>query len=514
MAITISIYSHLVNCDRYHLLNPNEQISTAPIYQETGIAFNGFDQPVIVNTSIENIYHSRIGQLQFTEFNNYDPIFCLIRDFKPITANKTAIYLELDGWMNYKNRLNFGYNNYLFETTKEIDYPYFDLNTKNKIINKVENIENSDIFNVLMLYHDSLLNQDVVYYFAFYRIYGFGFYSEQMFIAMQTLNIDTHNIIGIYLSPFDVNGWFTNKVYENSPMTFQVYSREYNSFITYSKNNPKYKQVQITDNYLQKTVVTDMTGSLVWTSIKQDNGEKYIIYRIDLRYDGCLWDCCIKSDINTFIQYSPNKRFAISCVDLGFFIDYYQEYQNIQKSANSELRKAQLEKQLIDNIGGIVSSTTSGAVGGMIGGQGVMGAVAGTIGGIANTITSYYSTSDYNKKLEIIEDKQANIQYDSIITGSNTFFPFITGETEPCFNLMTIDSSSINSGMFNNSIPYLKYNCRIRSDDLWNLIVNNTPLFISGDFDFINVNQELANQLNERFKHGVYFVKWIGDTIV
>lgn len=511
MAITISIYSKFVNCDRYHLLKPRSNITNAPIYQETGISFNGFDKPVIVNTSIENIFDSRIAQIQITQFNNYDPIFCLIRNMQPVTANKTLVYLEIDGWMNYRNLGIIGKDNYLFETSKEIDYPYYELNSKSKLISKIENIENSSIFNVLMLYHNSATNSDTVYYFAFYRMYGFGFYSVKMFQALQTLNIDTNNIIGFYLSPFDVNSYFTNMVYEDNPMTFQVYSREYNSFITTAISDPKYHTVQIIDNYLQKTVITDMTGSPVWTSIKDDNGNRLFVYRIDLRYDGCLWDCSILTGDTLRIQYSPNKRFGISCIDLGFFIDYYQEYQNIQKSANSELRKAQLEKQLIDNMGGIISSTTSGLVGGAIAGNVGLGAVSGAVGGLTNMVTSYFSTADYNAKLETIEERQAKLQYDNLITGSNSFLPFILGESEPCLNLMTIDNSSINSGMYNNSTPYLKYNCRIRSDDLFNLIYNNTPLYLSGDFDFVNTNQEIANQLNERFKHGVYFVEWVGD---
>lgn len=506
MSMTIGIYSSGVNCDRYHLLHSLASIDQSPIYTETGLAFNGFDNPVIINTSVETVYDSRIGYVQIPGLNNGNPIYCLINSIKPITKTKCAVFMEPDAWMNYRDKSIIGTNNYIFETTREIDYPYYDMVSKEKIIQSSVDLENSTAFNILMLYHDSTLNNDYVYFFAFYKIYGFGFYSAKFFTALQTLNIDSNDIIGIYFSPFDVSSYFTNLVYEDSPMSFQVFNRQYGSFISAALNDPKYSTFQIVDNYAMKTMITDMTGSPVWTSIREDNGNRTLYRRIDLRYDGCIWDCSINTG-SSQIQESPNKRFAISCISLGFFVDYYQEYQNTQKSYNSELRKAQLDKQLIDNIGSIVSSTTSGAVGGMIGGQGVLGAAAGLTGGIANTIASYYSTSDYNRKLEIIEDRQAKIQYDTLISGSNSFFGYLLGETIPRMNFITIDSYSVNSDYFNTSVPFIKYNCRIRQSDLTHLL-NQSPMYLSGDFDFINMNVEMSDQLNSRFKHGVYFVNW------
>lgn len=504
--MTIGIYSSGVNCDRYHLLHSAASIDQSPVYTESGLSFNGFDKPVIINTSIETVFDSRIGYVQIPDFNNGNPVYCLIDSIKPITKNKCAVYMEPDAWMNYRNKSIVGMNNYIFETTREIDYPYYDMVSKEKIIQSSVDLENSTTYNILMLYHDSTLNNDYVYFFAFYKIYGFGFYSDKFFTALQTLNIDSNDIIGIYFSPFDVGSYFTNLVYEDSPMTFQVYNRQYGSFISVALQDPKYSTFQIVDNYCTKTMITDMTGSPVWTSIREDNGSKTLYRRIDLRYDGCIWNCSINTG-SSQIQESPNKRFAISCISLGFFVDYYQEYQNTQKSYNSELRKAQLDKQLIDNIGSIVSSTTSGAIGGMIGGSGPLGAVAGLSGGVANTLTSYYSTSDYNRKLEIIEDRQAKIQYDTLVSGSNSFFGYLMGETIPRMNIITIDSYSENSDFFNTNVPFIKYNCRIRQSDLSNLL-SNSPLYLSGDFDFINMNVEMSDQLNSRFKHGVYFVNW------
>lgn len=510
MSLTVSVFNENVKCDRYHLLKPNSTITSIPVYVENGVSFNGFNNPIILNVDFTTIYNSRMIKIQSPDILNNRRIYCLITQIVPITKNKCYVYYELDAWLtySYKNDDIIGLNNYLFETTNVIDYPYYDLNAKSKVINLSEKIENTTAYNVLMLYHDSSLNFDKVYYFAFYKMYGFGFYSTKLFDALQTLNIDTNNIVGFYLSPFDVRSYFTNMVYEDTPMTFQVFDNDYDSFIRTSINAPKYHTVTIYDNYLYKTVITDMTGSIVWTSIREDDGNRLLVYRIDLRYDGCFWDCSIINGDTVVIQDSPNKRFAISCVDMGFFVDYYQQYQNIQKSANSELRKAQLEKQLIDNIGGIVSSTTSGIIGGAIAGSGLLGGVGGAVGGITKMATSYYSTSDYNRKLETIEEKQAIIQYDSYLSGSNTFFTFLTGESEPCLNLMTIDDPSLNSGLYDGSTPYLKYNCRIRQSDLIDLIFDNTPLYLSGDFDFINMNVEMSNQLNERFKHGVYFTDW------
>lgn len=513
MVINIKIYPKTVNCDRYHLLKPNSAITGSYLYSESGITFNGFDNPVIVNTSIENIFDSRIASITISQFNDGNEIYCLIRNFKPITANKTAIYLEIDGWMNYRNDSIIGLDNYLFETSKEIDYPFYELTSKSKLITKTQNIEDSDLFNVIILYHNTQNNEDVVYYLAYDKTrYGFGFYSIQTFIQLNNNGVDTNNIIGIYLSPFDINTTNMSLIYELEPndIVFNIYRGSYRQFIDDSNDNPKIMSYRVKDDYIQKTIITDMTGSPVWTSIKENDGAQYFSYKIDLRYDGCSWNFSMSDVPNDPVVTSPNKRFSITCVDLAYFVDYYQQFQNTVKSYNNELRQAQLDKQLIDNIGGIVSSTTSGAVGGMIGGMGALGAVSGAVGGIANTITSYYSTSDYNRKLESIEDRQSKVQYDTVIANSNSYFPFLTGETIPCFNQITIDIPSQNSGMYDIYTPYLKYNCRIKRLDLIDLVYTNTPLYLSGDFDFVNMNQEIANQLNERFKHGVYFVNWTG----
>ena len=517
MAMTINIYPKTVNCDRYHLLKPSASITGSPIYTESGIAFNGFDQPVIVNTSIENIFDCRIATVQIDQFNNGNPIYFLITDCKPVTYNKTMVYLELDGWMNYRNENIIGLDNYLFETSKQIDYPFYELNGKSKIITKTQNIEDSNLFNVIILYHNSQNNEDVVYYLAYDKnSYGFGFYSIQTFIQLNNQGVDNNNIIGIYLSPFDINTTNMSLVYQLDPndIVFNIYRGSYRQFIDDSNDYPKTTSYRVKDDFIQKTIITDMTGSPVWTSIKQDDGVRYFSYKIDLRYDGCSWNFSISDVPNDPVITSPNKRFAISCVDLAYFVDYYQEFQNTVKSYNNSLRQAQLDKQLIDNVGGIVSSTTSGAVGGMIGGAGGIGAVAGAVGGIANTVTSYYSTSDYNRKLETIEDKQAKVQYDTFVANSNSFFPYLTGETIPCFNKITIDIPSQNTDLFDIYTPYLKYNCRIKRLDLIDLIYSNTPVYLSGDFDFKNMNPEIAKQMNERFKHGIYFVNWTGDNVV
>lgn len=510
MALVVSVYGEEVQCDRYHLLRPNSTVTSIPIYVETGVAFNGFDQPVILNVPMTTIYNSRIIKIQSPDILNNRRIYCLVTQMKAITKNKCAVSLELDAWMtySYKEDRIIGLNNTIFESSEVIDYPYYDMVAKDKIITKSVNIEDSVIFNVLMLYHDAVSNNDDVYFFAYYRINGFGFYSQKFVTALQSLNLDANNIIGIYFSPFDLNSYFTQMVYEDSPMTFQVYKRDYNSFMTYSNSAPKYNSFQIVDDYYHRTVITDMTGSPVWTSIREDAGTKVLVRRIDLRYDGCVWDCSMSPSSSTTVVTSPNKRFGISCVSLGYFLDYYQQYQNTQKSYNSELRKAQLDKQLMDNIGGIVSSTMSGGIGGAIGGSAPAGAVAGAIGGISNTVLSYYSTAEYNEKLEVIEDRQAKIQYDSLIAGSNTFFPYLVGETMPAINIIRIDEASEKAGFYDNSTPYIRYNCRIRPSDLSELIFENTPFYLSGDFDFIGMNVGMANQLNERFRHGVNFVTW------
>ena len=152
MNMTIGIYSSGVNCDRYHLLHSAASIDQSPVYTESGLSFNGFDKPVIINTSIETVFDSRIGYVQIPDFNNGNPVYCLIDSIKPITKNKCAVYMEPDAWMNYRNKSIVGMNNYIFETTREIDYPYYDMVSKEKIIQSSVDLENSTTYNILMLY--------------------------------------------------------------------------------------------------------------------------------------------------------------------------------------------------------------------------------------------------------------------------------------------------------------------------------------------------------------------------
>lgn len=514
MTVKIGIYSRFVHCDRYHLLHSAESIDNSPIYEEYGLSFNGFEQPVIINTSIENVYDCRMAYIQITEFNNGNPVYCMINTMKPLTKNKTAVYLEPDAWMNYRSDNIVGLDNYLFETTRSMNYPYFDLESKNKIITREQVIEESDYYKVIILYHNSTTaNDDSVFYIRAKKIdFGFPFYRDTVFIAMSSIGIDTNSIVGIYLSPFELDISQMVQVYRfpTDDSYFWIYKCPYARLIDYYKSNPIVKPVFITHNYTQKSLITDMTGNCVWSSVKEDNGVRYLFYRLDLRYDGCDWLFSVGVNQNDTLCYTVNKRFVMSCVELGYFVDYYQSYQNTMKQYNNDLRKAQLDKQLTESIGGIVSSTTSGAIGGAIAGATPVGAIAGAVGGVASTVASYYATSDYNRKLEVIEDRQAMVQYDTCLANTNTFYPFFIGETEPCINTVTIDSASINADYYDVNIPYLRYNCRIRRSDLISLL-NASPLYVSGDFDFVNINTDMAKQLNERFKHGVYFVRWSGN---
>lgn len=509
--VRIEFFSKDVLCDRYNLLryDANYDISDI-IYTETGNAFNGFDRPFIVNTNYDIIKDSRLCTVTIPNFNSGNRIFCLINDIKPLRDNKCLVYVEIDAWLYYRNLFNVGNDNYLFQCTEELGYSYRDLSADYKVITKTRSINTCEYWNIIMMYHDSTNNQDRIYLFKSTKTDYFPFYSIDILNLFNTLNIDTNSIMSIYLSPFDVDA--TYWVLQSDTATLKSYYLMYNEFIKrqyYSNDANKFKEsISIVSDYKTKTVITDMSGAIVWQSQRKDSGTRYLNCKLDVTYDSCSWIVGITDMSTREYQDSPNLRFVINCVNLAYYLDYYQQYANLEKSFNIELRKAQLDKQLIDGLGNSISSSvnmgTMSAVGGSVG----AGAVAGAVGGLASTGLSYFATADYNKKVENIENRQAQVQYDTITSSNDSFLAFLTGEIEPSIYTMSIDNESLKSQTNANDEPYLTYNCRIRNTDVINLIRVKQPSYISGDFQFIKMNEKDAIQLNTRFKHGVNFVSW------
>lgn len=508
--VTINFFSRAVKHDRYNLLKFGVNPDTDDIiYSENGNAFNGFDNPFIVNVSYDTIKHCRLCSIVLDGMNNGLPIYCLIDDIKIIRSNKCAVYLEVDAWLQYRADFNIGLDNCLFQCTRALNYSYRDFSADYKVIEKVASINACSEWNVLFVYHDSTNNVDKIYLMRSPKV-QFPFYSTEVMNLFNTANIDTNNIMAIYLSPFDVDP--INWVTVSTTTSLEVYYLDYNTFIVRQYNSldaNKFKEsINVVSDYKTKTVITDMNGSIVWQSQIKDNGTRYINGKLDITYDRCAWLIGITDDTNVTEQSSPNLRAVIDCVNLAFFLDYYQQYQNLQKSFNADLRQAQLDKQLIDGLGNTIASSVSmgsmSAVGGSIG----AGMVGGAVGGLAQTGISYYATMDYNKKVENIDNRQAKVQYDTISSSNDSFLSFLTGEITPSIYTMSVDDESISSQTDINGQPYLTYNCRIKHTDVNNLLRTNNPDYISGDFEFTFINEKDAIQLNTRFKHGVNFVNW------
>lgn len=510
MVNTINFFSNAVKHDRYNLLKYGLTPNTSDIiYTESGNAFNGFDKPYIVDVSYDTIKNCRLCSIVLDEMNNNNPIYCLINDIRILRSNKCMVYLEVDAWLNYRSDFNLGKDNTLFQCTKELNYSYRDFSADYKVIEKVSSINACTKWNIIMMYHDSTNNLDRIYLFQTPKN-QFPFYSTEVMTFLNTANLDTNNIMSIYLSPFDIDPTYWVTV--STTTSLNVYYLVYNEFIVRQYDsldaNKFTTSINVVSNFKTKTVITDMNGSIVWQSQRKDNGTKYLNALLDITYDRCGWNFAITDSNNESKQTSPNLRFVVDCVNLAFFLDYYQQYQNLQKSFNADLRQAQLDKQLLDGLGNTIASSVSmgsmSAVGGNVG----AGMVGGAIGGLAQTGLSYYATMDYNKKVENIDNRQAKVQYDTITSSNDSFLAFLTGEIEPSIYTLSVDNESIASQTNINNQPYLTYNCRIKETDLNNLLRTTNPDYISGDFEFLFINVKDALQLNTRFKHGVNFVNW------
>lgn len=508
--VIINFFSRNVRHDRYNLLkygiNPD---TNEIIYTETGNAFNGFDKPFIVDVSYDTIKNCRLCSIILDGMNNNNPIYCLIDDIKITRSNKCAVYLEVDAWLQYRSDLDIGLDNSLFQCTKVLNYSYRDFSADYKVIEKVSSINACTKWNILFVYHDSSSNVDKIYLIRSPKA-QFPFYSTEVMNLFNTANIDTNNIMAIYFSPFNVDPTYWVTV--STITSLEVYYLDYNTFLVRQYDsldaNKFQETINVVSDYRTKTIITDMNGSIVWQAQRKDNGTRFLNGKLDITYDHCSWLIGITDDANITEQTSPNLRFVIDCVNLAFFLDYYQQYQNLQKSFNADLRQAQLDKQLIDGLGNTIASSVNmgsmSAVGGSIG----AGMVGGAVGGLAQTGISYFATMDYNKKVENIENRQAKVQYDTISSSNDGFLSFLTGEITPSIYTMSVDSESINSQTDANGQPYLTYNCRIKTTDVNNLLKVSNPDYISGDFEFTSISEKDAIQLNTRFKHGINFVNW------
>ena len=507
VSVKVEIFKSSLDYDRYHIMpiNHNDPSDQDVLYTEQGNAFNGFYAPLILDVSYDVIKNSKMLRITLDGINNNNPLYGLISEIRYLRSDKTAVYYELDSWMNYRTSFDISYQNKIYQTTADIDYPFIARSGSfKKITLKYKMFEPTD-YHVIILYHDQQNNSEGVYYCVCSNWYDIYFIFGQI---TPIDGFDSNNVLGIWLSPFDLNECIPT-VFNNQSIVsttgLTIYKGAYSSLTRYFITHSKQVTVSITNNDIVQDCVLDMTGSIVWKSEFKDNGSRYFMSCLDLDYDQCVWNCFIGTGNVLTDQNSPNNRFGISCLSIGFLADYYQEYENLSKSFNKELRQAQLEKQLIDGIGNVATSTVNmGVVGGMSGNVG-SGAVAGGIGSAVSLAVGQFSTIDYNNKMESIENRQARMQYDIKMGSSENLLNFLIGCSKPCIATISCDDESIRSYEIDTNTRIKNYNCGIKRTDLINLL-NAHPLFISGDFDFIDIPNSDIKQLKERFAHGVNFI--------
>ena len=529
----IEIFSKRVNCDRYHLLKPLGNIDDSQIniiHTEEGKAFNGFNQGFIIDAVYDKVKYSKIARitlkgmnLQLNEQSIMEefPIYCLISNVYPIRNDKTMIELEPDAWLNYRNEYEIGEQNTLFLCSEYlIDYPASDISTMFYKFEKVGNIFECQYLNFIIFYHNSENNHDLVYMFKTLKSWDFFLaYSQELLNIFTDAGIDTNSILAMYLSPFDLdysNGAYNSWVDLGIQITgISGYYLDYNAFVVENKLKTLTQNHTFVSNPHTKTVILDACGSTIWTANRENDGTQSVNITLELNYNGCNWVGYVDTD-------TVENRFTIQCLDLGWMLDYFQQYSNIEKSYNRAIRQAHLDKELIDNIGDTVASTlwhgtSSGApkpdangIAKYIPATSMIATAGAAAGGTIQTALNYYSTMDYNNKVDRAEYKKATVQYDSLGGSTSNFLRFLMSLTLPAIYYMKPDNQSDYVGFDSNRSSYnrLSYNCYMYSDDVEDVLSDNDVKYISGDFDFIKIPSSDAFQLNTRFKHGITFVNW------
>lgn len=537
--VTVELFKGSVKCDRYHLLYKSDSVNDSSYYMaytESGNAFNGFFNPIILNTDYDTIKNSRIGRITIKGMNTHlvngvlveQPIYFLINSINSIRNNKTEITIEPDAWLNYRGQISIGYDNTLFKASKLIDtLPYYDFNGKYKYFHNMTPLENDFSRHVILLYHSSVSDTDYVMLIDAIAEPTFYLFLQKLWRVLKRWDIDTNEVISISISPFNISSTLesgltditTNLDREDGVL---VYSETLEIFNNVCINNPTYKQVNIVCNPYEKTVITDMNTSIVWQAVHMNNGTKYLKYILNVSCNMVYWDCVIQdTNANNYIEKSPNNRFSIICNSISFFADYYQQYMNTEKSFNYQKRQAQLDKQLLDGIGDTIASTlwhgtSSGAP--AKGATGIASVVPATsaiamagaaVGGVVQTGIEWYSTDNYYKRLNDIENRQAKVQYDKLIATSDSLLGFAVGYSYPSIGLLKVDQETVNS-RYTFGQPLIDYNCRVSDIVVRDLILNETvpTNYVTGDFDFRGIPLTDAIQLNQRFKTGVNFTQW------
>lgn len=510
----VEVFSSYVNVDRYHLLRFDNWVHNEDIiYEENGCAFNGFYNPLILNVSADVVCNSRLLALTLLNVNNSSRVFYLITNVEYITNNKCRVYIEYDAWMNLKSIVRYGEQNNLFQCSDVLtNYPYSDVHADYFTYEKITNIFECRMWNYIIFYHNSSDNFDYVYIIKTPKfINDFLPYSQEMVELMEDFGIDTNSIISMYMSPFDID---TSDIPVHPREGMNVYFTIYNYFVYYESLRPLVGTYGYTYSPFSKMVITDANGASVWMNNRQTVGNLETKLYLDLTYSYCMWTGYIGEDL-------PHTRFSIQCLNLGFFMDYFQQYQNLEKDYNHSVRMAQLDLQIQEGIGDTIAAgtwhgTSSGMSMSPAGGKvavpqtATLGLAGGLVGGAIQTAISGVATNEYYNKLERIETKKAKLQYDMISSNTSGFFKFLTGQTTPAIYTMFVDVFNYyaNREIMSTVAVALDYNCHIHGSSLQNLIEIIQPNYISGDFDFIGINEEYAIQLNSRFKHGVNFVNW------
>lgn len=225
--VEIYIFDNTVNCDRYHLLkveNPTPILSERVEYSESGNAFNGFNNPFILNVNYDRVKYSRMCAIRLKGMNIYEingqtqeqPIFCLINNIEPLRNDKTVIEIEPDAWMNYRREVKIGDLNTLYSCTRFIpECPFQQHKAKFKTMTTQNGnvlFGDSPYYNIIAIRHreartpgqGDIGNQDEdwIYYLRSSDSYYKAIHT--LFWYFFTNNIDTNQLIALFVSPFEL----------------------------------------------------------------------------------------------------------------------------------------------------------------------------------------------------------------------------------------------------------------------------------------------------------------------
>lgn len=497
------------------------------------VKISKLDAPILINRELTEIFNYTYGAI---DFDSQRVIYFSVNRFEIETVTKTWLYFNIDYWETYRYPKNNGNGLKLgrsrisrcsLDLGNRIYKPYSPNNIKYRVLNRI-NVSRTLFFT----YHRNADNSDYLYMIRMNDneniSYLIGLYLGKLNerntpSGGQATKINVNNVYGIWLSPLDFGNAVLSLAFTEITDTgittppFKMYYSELHYFnyrLSHSQNIFYAGHTFNVDlaNYNKDKVqigLTDGLGNLIWETKNKKYGNT-LRASLNVSMTTCVW-LCYWNDENGNVDLSLDSFSTIPCEPIDIFGDNFIDYYTQERPFNQQLREKQLEKQTIDSIanigtsaiGGAISGAVIGSVGGPIGAG--VGAIAGAGLGVASTGINYFTTQEFNKNVQKIEDAKALVGTDPLRLIGRGLYDFACNRTAISIIEISYDDESYNAYL--EEVETFGYFYDREINDLDNLLISNSTFKITCNCEVENVPAIAEQSIKARLSAGVKFIR-------